>query len=680
MKKIWIHLLAGMLVVTPLVAKELPADLIDQLETVEEPAQINANHFISYDKQGDVVTLKSAFTTLVVNTKTLGMEATNSDKSWTILPPSEATIRLENGIDKTIDFQKAGKIDVKSEEWGGIRGVRITLSRFVVDKQTLDLRIVLFAGIEWATGDLVFELRPIEKKVRLRMAIWPGSIDGGKVDSTVIPHKAGLFIPRNWPKILDAPYQDMPKFGLAYCHTLYMPWWGFTQADKSAMVLLDTPFDGGCYFYHSQETGTLITPKWIHSLGKMDYTRRAKVKFVDGNYVDMAKAYRQVAKENGNFRSLNEKIVETPKLANLIGVPIYHGVAHYYDKARNVDWAITFEDHMNILSRLIDRGFTKGYMHLDGVGYRGYDNLEPDQLPIGKKAGGKEKLKNLMEYCKENNWLFAFHQQYRDMFVDSPSYNENLLALRENGTYHYESTWAGGKCGVLCSSRALDYVRRNNSFLAMTGLKPDGCYLDVFSIVYGDECYDPEHRVNRQNSYEFRRKGFDYIRSNFGIVSSEEPSEWAIRSLSLVHHVVYGVSDYEIFAIPLPLLNLVYHDAIIIPFETTLKKGSYYVSKHEVPFLHAILNAGMPYINMSGEANDNEAAAVKVVAELHGKVATLEMTDHKMLTPDGRQQQSTYADGSKVTVNLENGDFEIDYKDKTVKGNALNWKVEEIAK
>ena len=99
----------------------------------------------------------------------------------------------------------------------------------------------------------------------------------------------------------------------------------------------------------------------------------------------------------------------------------------------------------------------------------------------------------------------------------------------------------------------------------------------MFAIVYGDECYHPEHRMNRTDCYEARRKCFDYIRDKFGIVSSEEPVDWAVRSLHLVHHAMWGVDgERNTFAQPVPLFNLVYHDALVYQLQydmTQIERG-----------------------------------------------------------------------------------------------------------
>lgn len=53
-------------------------------------------------------------------------------------------------------------------------------------------------------------------------------------------------------------------------------------------------------------------------------------------------------------------------------------------------------------------GLRKAYIHVDGIGYRGYDNLEPDQIPVGEKAGGKEGLKKFLAFARENDYIVVY--------------------------------------------------------------------------------------------------------------------------------------------------------------------------------------------------------------------------------------------------------------------------------
>lgn len=649
----------------------------EQMTAAVTPEELKADRFVAFRKAASgMLELICGDTVLQLNPRSFEITVSGKDASFAFRAPEEALVRLQDGSEKSLQLQDAQSVIAVPEQWAGIRGIALALSGFKADGKPLDLKVRLFAGVDYATGDAVFELRPEEKETTLRLATWPGALDGRDVDATVMPHTQGILIPRNWPKVIDAPYTDQGKIGLVYGRSLYMPWWGVTSKDKSAMFLIETPDDAGIRLFHSPEEGTSVTPKWLHTLGRMGYTRRARLKFIDSGYVAMAKAYRGTAKENGTFRSITEKIAETPSYAKLIGSPILHVTARQYDARNKVD--ALFTPYVE-LTRKIERlqkefSLPQAYIHIDGIGYRGYDNLEPDQLPVGKKAGGKEGLRKFLDFAHRNNYLVVYHQQYRDMYLDAPSYNKELLVTREDGTHHVEDTWAGGANALVCATRALDYVRRNNTYLRRIGAQSDGCYLDVFAVVPGDECYHPDHRMSRTQCYEQRRRCFDYIKNNLGIVSSEEPVDWAVRTLHLVHHTVWAVDgERNNFGIPLPLFTLVYHDAIVVPFETTRERGSYYYAKTEIPFLHALISAGMPYLSIDANAQDMEA--VRLVAELHKRVGLQEMTNHEMLSADGRKQRSTYADGTIVTVDQDSGDWEIRYPDKTVKGNAIDWKV-----
>ena len=44
---------------------------------------------------------------------------------------------------------------------------------------------------------------------------------------------------------------------------------------------------------------------------------------------------------------------------------------------------------------------------------------------------------------------------------------------------------------------------------------------------------------------------------------------------------------------------------------------------------------------------------------LHRRVGLLEMTDHKFIEPAGRRQQFAFADGTRVTIDLDRDSYEI---------------------
>lgn len=304
----------------------------EQMTAAVTPEELKADRFVAFRKaDSGMLELICGDTVLQLNPRSFEITVSGKGASFTFRAPEEALVRLQDGSEKSLQLQDAQSVIAVPEQWAGIRGIALALSGFKADGKPLDLKVRLFAGVDYATGDAVFELRPEEEETTLRLATWPGALDGRDVDATVMPHTQGILIPRNWPKVIDAPYTDQGKIGLVYGRSLYMPWWGVTSKDKSAMFLIETPDDAGIRLFHSPEEGTSVTPKWLHTLGRMGYTRRARLKFIDGGYVAMAKAYRGTAKENGTFRSITEKIAETPSYAKLIGSPILHVTARQYD-------------------------------------------------------------------------------------------------------------------------------------------------------------------------------------------------------------------------------------------------------------------------------------------------------------------------------------------------------------
>lgn len=130
----------------------------------------------------------------------------------------------------------------------------------------------------------------------------------------------------------------------------------------------------------------------MHSLGKLSYPRRARLCFFrKGNYVTLVKRYRRYVIESGSFVSLNEKIACNPIVKRLIGSPVIHTnilihiqpESSYYNKkdSEKNHYYVRFDKREEQLRALEKRGINQAYIHLDGWGFRGYDNLHPDILP-----------------------------------------------------------------------------------------------------------------------------------------------------------------------------------------------------------------------------------------------------------------------------------------------------------
>ena len=604
---------------------------------------------------------------LTLDEQTLGVTIQWAGTSWRMEPSGEKDCHVQIG-DSTawVSLRDARTRNVEEYETGYQRGVKVTLGDFTSDERSLDITLSLFICIEMPSEELTFTVIAEEGEAKIKRLNWPGGFTPGDADFTVVPFMQGMLLPRDWPHTIRL-YDN-----LSYGRGLYMPWWGQMKGTNGYIVILETPADGGCTFTHPAEGATDIAPLWVHSLGSLAYPRTVRYAFFDPcDHVTMAKRYRRYVQEKGTFVSLKEKIARTPNLGKLIGSPVVHTSILYHiqpdssyynkDEPEKNHQLVTFDERAAHLRALRQKGVGRAYVHLDGWGYRGYDNLHPDVLPPCPEAGGWDGMKRFADVCDDLGYVFAIHDQYRDYYLDAASYDDRHTIILENGKRPYGSTWHGGKQSLLCAALAPGYVRRNYNAILDHGVKLRGAYLDVFAVVVPEECYNEEHPMTRTDCMRYRAECFAFVRSKGGIVSSEEPVDWAIPHIDLVHHGPYALDPNPghgpAFGIPVPLFSLVYHDALLLPW--SLGKGAWGIPETDLGMLHALLNAGMPYLSVTPD--ENELERVRAVCKLHDKVALLEMVSHEFLDRSYRKQRSVFSDGTQVNIDLDAGTYEVTY-------------------
>ncbi len=608
-----------------------------------------------------------------LNPSDLQMTVYAQSRTWSMIPSFRGDLIVENsGTRLSLRLADAGKKEISPYETGFKSGIKIALEDFARKDIKIDLQISLFICIEGEQEELVCELkaRPLiatEKTATVMECFWPQAVSNSCFDYTVVPFMQGMLLGKDWPKKVRL-YNTV-----CYGRGLYMPWWGHQKGESAMLVLLETPEDAGCRFEHPAGGPTKIELRWIHSLGKLAYPRRVRLCFFDkGNYVTMAKRYRRRVLEIGHFVSLKEKIARNPLVGKLVGSPVVHTnilyhiqpESSYYHKdepAKNHQ-LVSFDERARQLRQLSKKGIKRAYLHLDGWGFRGYDNLHPDIIPPCPEAGGWEGMKRFAETCDQLGYVFAIHDQYRDYYLDAKSYDPRHTILNRNGNRPHGSTWYGGKQSILCSRLALGHVKKNYLSLLSHGVKVRGAYLDVFAVVPPDECYNPEHPVSRADCLKYRGTCLDFIRSKGGVVSSEEPADWAIPHIDLVHHGPYALVPNPgrgpAMGIPVPLFNLVYHDALLLPW--SLGKGAWGIPENDLGYLHGLANAGLAYLSLN--PGEKELVRVRTMSALHERVGLLEMTNHEFLDESFRKQRTTFADGTKVIIDLDSDTFEISPK------------------
>lgn len=632
----------------------------------EKPLQIEwGKPKVRVLQSGSQWTIQGKRLTVIFSSDTFAIQVKDKNVIWNLEESGKGDLIVERKGQKIpLRLGDAKNIDITPYETGFKSGLKIKLTDYSFQDTQLDLALTLFVCLQTPDEDLICELVTKEDVITVKECFWPAAFKQDSFDFTVVPFMQGMLLPKEWKKRVRL-YDT-----ISYGRGLYMPWWGYQQDGSAAMVILETPVDGGCRFSHPAGGPTRIGTRWVHSLGNFAYPRRARLSFLSrGNYVTLAKHYRKHVITNGHFVGLKEKIARSPIVKQLTGSPVIHTniLVHiqpesgYYNKEKpeKNHYYTRFDKRAEQLKELARKGIKQAYVHLDGWGFRGYDNLHPDILPPCPETGGWDGIKQLAQTCKELNYIFALHDQYRDYYLDAKSYDEHRTVLQENGHRYYGSTWYGGKQSILCSSLALGHVKKNYGLLQNHNVEVKGAYLDVFAVVPPDECYHPEHPVTRKQCLEYRGDCFDFIRTNVGVVSSEEPADWAIPHLDLVHHGPFALDPNPgrgpAMGIPVPLFSLVYHDAIFIPW--SLGKGGWGIPENDSGYLHGIAHAGLPYLSITPSVEELER--VRVMCKLNKRLALVEMTNHRFIDDNYRIQETSFADRTKIVIDLDKNTYSV---------------------
>lgn len=469
---------------------------------------------------------------------------------------------------------------------------------------------------------------------------------------------------------------------------VYMPVWGRVCDGHSFTAIVETPYDASMYSSLGKHFSFINSVYWLSSLGKLSYER--KIRFIfheNGDYNTVAKDYRKYLIENNQLVTIDEKISKNPNIKNIIGAPVLHHKifskinekSQFYDKnGSNEILCATFYERAEQIKKLKSLGLEKLYIHTDGWGKDGYDNNHPYILPPCEQAGGWDGFRKFSKVSRELGYVFALHDQYRDYYYGSPVFDKNKAVTNIDGSNPYCSIWDGGEHTYLCSCFALDAVKETYAELEENGVDVQGVYLDVFSIMPGDECFHKDHKVTREESMTLRGECFDYLNKKGFVMSSEEPGMQILNHLALVHHGPHALIPQEngkAVGIPIPLGNLVYHDCVMVPWNWFNNWG---IPKGEDGDLYGTLNAGMPYIHPYGNelrkiGTDNRTADVEMMDDeelekelkrieplcrLQAKLYNKEMVKHEFIG-SYRKQKATYSDGTVITIDLDKGTYEI---------------------
>jgi hypothetical protein len=319
----------------------------------------------------------------------------------------------------------------------------------------------------------------------------------------------------------------------------------------------------------------------------------------------------------------------------------------------------TFDQRAQQLRDLKAAGIDRALIFISGWAHLGYDRQHPDSLPPPEAAGGWDGLKRLADTCRELGYPFIFHDQYRDYYVDAPSYNPDFAIHEETtnspatifagsrfgdwkeGRIPFMRHWDGGPQSYLNSRFQLGHLEKNYQLFFAHGIHPEGIYIDVIGYVPPDEDYNPEHPTTRSQAMRGQADLMNWAAHHLGFTATEAGSDWVVPFTDSVNQ-----SGGMGRTVPIPLYQLVYHDAVLVSFGE---------GKHgQRDLLLGVLYGGVPEMPVNiKEVSPESLALIKQMAALNHRVGLLEMTNHEFLDPNRRQERTTFADGTTVTVDWD---------------------------
>lgn len=641
---------------------------------------------VKVSHQGDNWVIAGKRTTVSLNQTDLALSVLAGTARWNMVGSTAGDIIVSSGGEEaSLRLAEAKQKAIVPYDAAFKTGIKISLSGWTHKSRSLDLELFLTICLEGKNEELVFDIAAKERDTVVRRLDWPGALDAHDVDYTLLSNGRGTLLPRNWPKEYY-PIRSITSEGriapsdhsMLQSHVIEswsMSWWGFQKGRAAMMLIIETPDDAAYQFKHPAGGPTVIGPRWHAQLERFGYNRSLRMVFVaDGNYVDLAKRYRRYVMESGLFVSLKEKIARTPLVGSLIGTPqtrvsilrnrsVDSDRYDTKDPSQNYSLA-TFEERAQDLRELKSKGFERALVFVSGWPRLGYDRQHPDALPPPEKAGGWAGFKRLIDTCRELDYPVILHDQYRDYYLDAPSYDQQFAIHEEDaslppkqfpgsrfgdfkqGNIPMMRHWDGGKQAYLNARFQFGHLLKNYQLFFENGIKTQGIYIDVIGYVPPDADFNPEHPTTRSEAMRAQAAMLNWSRYNLGITATEAGADWTIPYVDVVNSSGGGSK-----AILVPLYNLVYHDAVIVSFG----------ARDERTLLQGLLFGGVPELPLNISAVPEKLLnLMRQMMMLHKRVALLEMTRHEFLDASYKKERTVFADGTTVTVDWNTNSVKIE--------------------
>lgn len=579
-----------------------------------------------------------------------------------ILKQNHAEFEMDTNLwsvkvdDKKYLFNDAEKIEIEEKD-------NSILFHFIKIVEGLSVNVQVKENDNCVT----FSLHPVIDTFVFDEMVFPGVVES-KNGKLVLPFQQGVLLDSAEKIAMRPSFGGVFGSADAYVNAL-----GFYSDKQSYMWFVDDYYDSG-YEIISGEYSE-ICMRSMSSLAHVSHTRVMRLFLFEGafDYNEMAQLTRALWDEKG-ILTFKEKVERKPVLKQLIGSCVYHTGIHskissdsrYYHIDGENEAIVKIGEIAGKIKEFHKQGIERIHLHLDGCGIA-YDNQHPRFYPIDERTGGYPALQKLHVQMHEAGDLLTIHDNYHDLYYDSPDFQEEYQIYDRKGNPFFMSVWAGGKQSYMTCQFAPGFLERNLKYLESQGVKSDGVYCDVFTCNPFDENFNVSYLMNRESCAKYRNDTFDVLNQKKMIVSSEEVNVYAINHIDTCHYAPYPFmmkQDGKQVGLPIPFFNLVFHDCLVIPWMSDVVNGVNYG-------LYGLLNGGIPYLKRDGAyvntdgsfsqdcVDEQRIRMVKEICDFHKKVAFSKMVRHEFVDENCNIQQCEYENGACVRINLLKGTYEI---------------------
>jgi hypothetical protein len=359
----------------------------------------------------------------------------------------------------------------------------------------------------------------------------------------------------------------------------------YSNAESYSMAFVGAVKNGSAIFAAWDDPYTLLqtTGAWVdqplipgtHALSASLQLRNSGRAFSlyplgKGGYVEVARAYREVARQRGLVRTWADKRGSSPTVEQMWGavdmkpfvfVRTVAGTQWNRGAEDQVSVGYTFEEAAQVAEHFRkDLGIERAMFVLAGWIRRGYDNQHPDILPAAPECGGNDGLADCAERVRACGYLFGLHDNYQDMYKDAPSWDESYVMKHSDGSLFAGGVWAGGQAYLTCSRKALELAKRPQNLNEIRRLfHPTIYFVDTTFAAPPFECFDPVHPLSLSDDIHWKAELARYARSVMGLFGSEEGQEWAVPDADYFEGIMsHKVGDGGQQVVP--LFELVYGD------------------------------------------------------------------------------------------------------------------------